>query len=161
MRQTRSCNVLCLSTRYNALRQCCCCYGAGASRSRILQVDKVRLDASSDSLLLQGDPDLAFFEEATERYESYEFLIMTWEPGSPLLSESSLAGLAAMVADLEQVSGVRSVTSALDVPLLESPPISLTDLSDLDSIPSFEIRMSTAHLRFANLPRASSIKISS
>lgn len=100
------------------------------------QLDKVRLDASSDSLLLQGDPDLAFFEEATERYESYEFLIMTWEPDSPLLSEVSLAGLAAMVADLEQVSGVRSVTSALDVPLLESPPISLTDLSDLDSIPS-------------------------
>ena len=100
------------------------------------QLDKVRLDASSDSLLLQGDPDLAFFEEATERYESYEFLIMTWEPDSPLLSETSLSGLAAMVADLEQVSGVRSVTSALDVPLLESPPISLTDLSDLDSIPS-------------------------
>ena len=100
------------------------------------QLDKVRLDASSDSLLLQGDPDLAFFEEATERYESYEFMIMTWEPDSPLLSEASLAGLAAMVADLEQVSGVRSVTSALDVPLLESPPISLTDLSDLDSIPS-------------------------
>ena len=43
------------------------------------QLEKVRLDASSDSLLLQGDPELAFFEEATERYESYEFLIMTWE----------------------------------------------------------------------------------
>lgn len=100
------------------------------------QLDKVRLDASSDSLLLQGDPDLAFFEEATERYESYEFLIMTWEPDSPLLSEESLAGLADMVTDLENVPGVRSVTSALDVPLLESPPISLTDLSDLDSIPS-------------------------
>ena len=29
------------------------------------QLEKVRLDASSDILLLQGDPDLAFFEEAT------------------------------------------------------------------------------------------------
>ena len=102
----------------------------------LLQLEKVRLDASSDSLLLQGDPDLAFFEEATERYESYEFLIMTWEPESPLLSEASLSGLSAMVSDLKRVPGVRSVTSALDVPLLESPPISLTDLSDLDSIPS-------------------------
>ena len=100
------------------------------------QLEKVRLDASSDSLLLQGDPDLAFFEEATERYESYEFLIMTWEPESPLLGEASLSGLSAMVSDLKDVPGVRSVTSALDVPLLESPPISLTDLSDLDSIPS-------------------------
>ena len=100
------------------------------------QLEKVRLDASSDSLLLQGDPDLAFFEEATERYESYEFLIMTWEPESPLSDEASLSGLSAMVSDLKSVPGVRSVTSALDVPLLESPPISLTDLSDLDSIPS-------------------------
>jgi predicted RND superfamily exporter protein len=100
------------------------------------QLEKVRLDASSDSLLLQGDPDLAFFEDATERYESYEFLIMTWEPESPLLGEASLSGLSAMVSDLKSVPDVRSVTSALDVPLLESPPISLTDLSDLDSIPS-------------------------
>ena len=98
------------------------------------QLDKVRLDASSDSLLLQGDPDLAFFQEATDRYESYEFLILTWEPSSPLLSDDSLQGLASMVEDLRAVKGVRSVTSALDVPLLESPPISLTDLSDLDSI---------------------------
>ena len=100
------------------------------------QLDKVRLDASSDSLLLQGDPDLAFFQEATDRYESYEFLILTWEPDSPLLSDESLSGLASMVADLERVNGVRTVTSALDVPLLESPPISLTDLSDLDAIAS-------------------------
>ncbi|MDB2441289.1 MMPL family transporter [Luminiphilus sp.] len=100
------------------------------------QLDKVRLDASSDSLLLQGDPDLAFFQEATDRYESYEFLILTWEPDSPLLSDESLSGLASMVADLERVKGVRTVTSALDVPLLESPPISLTDLSDLDAIAS-------------------------
>lgn len=100
------------------------------------QLDKVRLDASSDSLLLQGDPDLAFFQEATDRYESYEFLILTWEPDSPLLSDESLSGLASMVADLERVNGVRTVTSALDVPLLESPPISLTDLSDLGAIAS-------------------------
>ena len=91
------------------------------------QLDKVRLDASSDSLLLQGDPDLAFFKEATDRYESYEFLILTWEPDSPLLSDESLSGLANMVNDLERVKGVRTVTSALDVPLLESPPISLTE----------------------------------
>ena len=100
------------------------------------QLDNVRLDASSDSLLLQGDPDLAFYREATDRYESYDFLIVTWEPDSALLSDESLQGLNAMVTDLESVEGVRSVLSALDVPLLESPPISLTDLADLDSIAS-------------------------
>ena len=52
------------------------------------------------------------------------------------MSDESLSGLANMVTDLERVKGVRTVTSALDVPLLESPPISLTDLSDLDAIAS-------------------------
>jgi predicted RND superfamily exporter protein len=102
----------------------------------VSQLSKVRLDASSDSLLLQGDPDLAFFQEATDRYESYEFLILTWEPNSPLLGDRSLGRLESMVADLEAVKGVRSVTSMLDVPLLESPPIGLTDLADVESIPT-------------------------
>ena len=102
----------------------------------VSQLSKVRLDASSDSLLLQGDPDLAFFQEATDRYESYEFLILTWEPSSPLLGDRSLDRLTSMVEDLEAVEGVRSVTSMLDVPLLESPPIGLTDLADVDSIPT-------------------------
>ena len=106
----------------------------GLAGLAVSQLDKVRLDASSDSLLLKGDPDLAFFREATDRYESYEFLILTWEPATPLLSDESLVGLAGLVDDLEAVEGVRAVTSALDVPLLESPPISLTDLSDLDAI---------------------------
>ncbi len=108
----------------------------GLAGLAVSQLDKVRLDASSDSLLLEGDPDLAFFREATSRYESYEFLILTWEPATPLLSDASLQGLAGLVDDLEAVEGVRAVTSALDVPLLESPPISLTDLSDLDAIPT-------------------------
>jgi hypothetical protein len=34
------------------------------------QLDNVRLDASSDSLLLQGDPDLAFALEATDDLSS-------------------------------------------------------------------------------------------
>jgi len=44
------------------------------------QVDKTRLDASSDALLLQGDPDLAYFRETSKNYSSSEFLILTWQP---------------------------------------------------------------------------------
>ena len=34
-----------------------------------------RLDASSETLLIEGDPDLKYLEEVTERYGSKEFLI--------------------------------------------------------------------------------------
>ncbi|MGB2103966.1 MAG: hypothetical protein ACPHVN_05010, partial [Luminiphilus sp.] len=38
----------------------------------LLQLPKLRLDASSDSLLLQGDPDLAYFRESAEKYAGDE-----------------------------------------------------------------------------------------
>ncbi len=98
------------------------------------QISKTRLDASSDSLLLQGDPDLAFFRESSKHYASSEFLVLTWRPGVPLLSDASLSPLAEMVKDLRALPGVSSVTSVLDVPLLESPPLSLSDLADADSL---------------------------
>ena len=46
------------------------------------QLDKIRLDASSDSLLLQGDPDLAFFRETSRHYASGRSFIgkPTFEP---------------------------------------------------------------------------------
>ena len=99
------------------------------------QVSQLRLDASSDALLLQGDPDLAFYREVSSHYETNEFLILTWQPDGPLLSEDSLAPLAAMVEELRALPGVRSVTSLLDVPLLQSPPLSLTAIARAEALP--------------------------
>ncbi len=100
------------------------------------QVPKTRLDASSDSLLLQGDPDLEFYRETSKHYDSNDFLVLTWRPDVPLLSSDSLEPLAAMAEALEQVKGVLSVTTLLDVPLLESPPLGLTALADADAMPT-------------------------
>ena len=100
------------------------------------QLPKLRLDASSDSLLLQGDPDLAYFRASAEKYSGNEFLILTWEPGVPLLSPDSLEPLAAMADELGGLPGVAGVTTLLDVPLLESPPLSLTDLASAESMPT-------------------------
>ena len=54
------------------------------------QLPNLRLDASSDSLLLQGDPDLAYFRESSAKYQGSEFLVLTWEPEAQLLSPDSL-----------------------------------------------------------------------
>ena len=100
------------------------------------QVPKTRLSASSDSLLLQGDPDLEFYRETSKHYESNDFLVLTWRPDVPLLSDDSLAPLAAMADALARIDGVLSVTTLLDVPLLESPPQGLTALADADAMPT-------------------------
>ena len=100
------------------------------------QLPNLRLDASSDSLLLQGDPDLAYFRESSAKYAGSEFLLLTWEPDAPLLSADSLEPLTAMVEELGRIEGVAEVTTLLDVPLLESPPLSLADLARAESMPT-------------------------
>ena len=39
---------------------------------------KFRLDASSETLLIEGDPDLKYLNEVNERYGSKEFLVLTY-----------------------------------------------------------------------------------
>ena len=37
-----------------------------------------KLDASSETLLIEGDPDLKYLNEITERYGAREFLVLTY-----------------------------------------------------------------------------------
>ncbi len=100
------------------------------------QLPKIKLDASADSLMLQGDPALDFFREASSEYSAEDFLLLTWQPKAPLLSDASLEPLARMSDELRQLEGVSSVVTVLDVPLLESPPVSLSDITGGEGLPS-------------------------
>ena len=52
-----------------------------------------RLDASSETLLIEGDPDLEYLKEITKRYGSKEFLILTYTPNEEMVKESSINNL--------------------------------------------------------------------
>ena len=56
-----------------------------------------RLDASSDTLLIEGDPDLEYLNRITERYGSKEFLVLTYTPKERMISESSINNLLSFV----------------------------------------------------------------
>ncbi len=47
-----------------------------------------RLDASSETLLIEGDPDLKYLKEITKRYGSKEFLIFTYTPKESMVSDN-------------------------------------------------------------------------
>ena len=49
-----------------------------------------RLDASSETLLIEGDPDLAYLKEVTERYGSKDFLILTYTPNEGMITDNSI-----------------------------------------------------------------------
>ena len=115
----------------------------------LLQFPKIKLDASADSLLLQGDPDLEYFREVSQRYSTEEFIVITWRPVAPLLSDESLVPLDEMADELRALKGVSSVVTVLDVPLLQSPPIGLGQVTSGDPLPS---------LRDENIDRAQALE---
>jgi predicted RND superfamily exporter protein len=100
------------------------------------QLNKIELDASADSLMLQGDPALEFYREISTEYSSEDFLLITWQPFTSLLAPGSLQPLDQMAEELRALEGVSSVVTVLDVPLLESPPVTLSDITSPDPLPS-------------------------
>ncbi|MCC5884973.1 MAG: MMPL family transporter [Gammaproteobacteria bacterium] len=89
-----------------------------------------RLDASSDSLVVETDPDLAVWREVSERYGGGDFLLVTYTPQRDLLDQQSIATVSALRDRLAEVEGVASVLSMVDVPLLRSPPAPLAEMAD-------------------------------
>ena len=88
------------------------------------------LDTSAESLVLEGDQDLKFYRAVQERYATNDFLFVTFTPEQPLFSAQSLKQLKALRDELKGLPGIASVTSILDVPLLENPPADLSELVD-------------------------------
>ena len=93
-------------------------------------VDDFQLDASSDSLLLEGDQDLRFYKDIKARYGDDEFLVVTYQPEKDLFAAETLSHLKKLRDELSSLDAIDSVVSILDVPLLKSPPKSLSDLEE-------------------------------
>lgn len=92
-------------------------------------IGNFKLDASADSLVLEGDKALDLFRKVNKQYGSEEFLLITYQPDDDLFSDASLTPLTALRDELAALDGVSSVVSILDVPLLYSPRVSLSNFS--------------------------------
>jgi len=90
---------------------------------------RFRLDASAETLVLQNDEDLRYARLIDARYGQHDFLVMTYTPKDDMLSDKTLANLARLRDELKSIKSVLSVISILDVPLLESPPLTIKELT--------------------------------
>jgi len=79
-----------------------------------------RLDASSETLLIEGDPDLKYLKEITERYGSKEFLVLTYTPEDGMVSDTSINNLLSLKYKIQSLNWVHSVITLLDIPLLNN-----------------------------------------
>ena len=79
-----------------------------------------RLDASSETLLIEGDPDLKYLQELSKRYGSKEFLILTYTPNEAMVSNTSINNLLSLKYKIQSLDWVHSVITLLDIPLLNN-----------------------------------------
>ena len=86
-----------------------------------------RLDASSETLLIEGDPDLKYLKEITERYGSKDFLVLTYTPNEGMVTESSINNLLSLKYKIQSLDWVHSVVTLLDIPLLNNSEAPLPD----------------------------------
>ncbi len=89
---------------------------------------KLEIDASSETLLLDDDEDLKFSREVNKNYYNPDFLLVTYKPKDSLLSKKSLENLKNLSDELLKLDKIESITSILNVPLLQSPVQELTQL---------------------------------
>ena len=78
------------------------------------------LDASSDALLLEGDPDLKYLREVNETFGSKDFLVLTYSPVSSFIEKETILNLQLLKSKIEKLTWVDSVITIIDVPLLKS-----------------------------------------
>tara|TARA_B100001057_G_scaffold18376_1_gene16985 strand:- start:368 stop:2848 length:2481 start_codon:yes stop_codon:yes gene_type:complete len=86
----------------------------------LYQSKNFNLDASSDALLLEGDPDLKYLREVNQTYGSKDFLVLTYTPVSSFTEKETILNLQLLKSKIEKLSWVDSVITVIDVPLLKS-----------------------------------------
>ena len=86
----------------------------------LYQAKNFNLDASSDALLLEGDPDLKYLREINQTYGSKDFLVLTYTPVLSFIEKETILNLQLLKSKIEKLTWVDSVTTIIDVPLLKS-----------------------------------------
>ncbi|MEK7793728.1 MAG: MMPL family transporter, partial [Candidatus Hydrogenedentota bacterium] len=88
-------------------------------------VKDFKLDASGDSIVLENDQDLRYYNDTRDIFGSDDYVIITVTPKDDLFTEATLAKLKALRDELTAMESVASCNTILDVPLFQSPHIPL------------------------------------
>ena len=130
--------------------------------SMALGLPNFKLDASADSLTLENDDDLNFSREVVKRYGSDNFFIVTFSPiNGDLFSQDNLNTLTELRDGLTKIEGVEGVLSMLDVPLLYSPKVDISDLTgELNTLMSDTVDKTQAKQEFLTSPLYKNVLLS-
>ncbi|MBC6413841.1 MAG: MMPL family transporter [Chromatiales bacterium] len=119
------------------------------------QLGGFKVDASADSLVLENDEDLKYYRSLIARYGTSNFLAITYKPLAPrrLFDKQTLVEMRRLADDITDIPGIKTVLSLLDVPLLQSPTLRLSELSEqYRTVESEGVDLELAKQEFKNSP---------
>lgn len=121
-----------------------------------------KLDASTQTLILETDQDLRYSQLIKSRYGGHDYLLLTYTPQGNLFSEHTLKQLVRLRDELRQLENVSAVISILNVPLLESPPAPIQELAGrIQTLESPGVDLKLAKIEFATSPLYRDLLVSS
>ena len=124
-------------------------------------IPNFKLEASSDSLVLENDDDLRYYREISNEYSTSDFLVVLFTPEKPLFSIESIENVRTLSDRFEELDGVSDVLSYLDAPLLFSPKRSMSELADnLKTIEEEGVDLNLAKQEFQDSPLYTELLVS-
>jgi len=112
---------------------------------------KLEIDASAETLLLEGDKDLEFTREISKRFKAPDVLVVTYSVEDDLLSEQNIKNIKILSEQIKTLEIVESINSIVNVPLLQSPPRPIKELiNDIPTLESTNIDKALAKQEFLN-----------
>ena len=119
-----------------------------------LSIKDFKMDASADSLVLENDQALKYYRATSARYGTEDFVVITFKPDNGIYNQESLNLLNDISIKLKKdISDVSEVLTILDVPLLNSPKIGFSDLSNEQrTLRSKDIDLNLAKKEFESSP---------
>jgi predicted RND superfamily exporter protein len=114
-----------------------------------------QLDASSDTLLLEDDPDLKYLREVNQKFKSKDFLVLTYthEPNESFKSENTIKNLSLLKNSLENLKWVDNVITLLDVPLFKNSDDPLAErIKNFKTLSSSDVNLDRGFDEIINSP---------
>ena len=111
-----------------------------------------KLDASSDTLILQNDEDFKFFNYYNDIFPSKNFLVLAIKSENEI-DRKYIEKIKEIKSKLSKIESIESVFSIIDSPILLSNNIKLTDLqNNIETINNTDIDLNIIINEFSNSP---------
>ena len=114
---------------------------------------KLEVDASTETLLLENDKDLAVFRDVFKRYVSPNYLVVAYTPKDDILAPATLEKIKNLSDELAKNELVSNVISILNIPLLQSGSNELGELvKHVPSLADADINKTLVRREFGGSP---------